>query len=693
MAVGIHETTGNTLAMSPTTNIQQIVDAVVQVLQRTSPSTLVARANDIDSSPSGRSSGDGAAHVWQSVKCAEKLIPPFAGKEEENVLRWLERVTSIARTYKFTDDVLLLATVSQLKERAQKWYNRQPLDSVSTWEEFKFQLRRYFERKESYSATLARISSRIWKSHTEKFIEYAEAKLNLMQLLSLSEREKIELLADGVKDFHLRRMVLNIWIENVSDFIDHVRRITEDSVIMRRGELPKYTARRANGTSSSTDAEKTCFTCKKSGHLSKDCRIAKVTCFKCGRTGHLSTTCPRKENRQVATLNPEEQVASSSTTEQLMAPYPTKDVLQIGTTSGAKSCVQIRRANNEKTQIRALIDTGSPVNLIKKSVYEKFFGNRELLKVKKESSYKGINESPILIYGKIYDQIILDDIKDTWFDITFLVVDDKTMRHDIIIGCEFINNANLRLIYYKNNFVFELIDDFNAVAQDIFTINIVEPREQWDIIAEYLDKDLSMHEKNRLLKVFEEVESKKIEKIEDDHNVQIYLKDKSLFKYAPRRMSYSEKEDLQKIVDDLLNRNIIKTSISPYCSRVILVTRRNGKKRICVDLRPLNQRIYPQKYPFPIIDDQLDKLGNKQIFTKLDLKDGFHQLSIYSEHTKYFSFATPSGQYEFIKMPFGYSEAPAEFQKRVLQIFEQMTRANKILIYIDDILIPTTTVV
>lgn len=114
---------------------------------------------------------------------------------------------------------------------------------------------------------------------------------------------------------------------------------------------------------------------------------------------------------------------------------------------------------------------------------------------------------------------------------------------------------------------------------------------------------------------------------------------------------------------------------------------------MCVDLRPLNQRIHPQKYPFPIIEDQLDKLGNKRIFTKLDLKDGFHQLTIHPDHTKYFAFNTPSGQYEFTKLPFGYSEAPAEFQKRILQIFDSMIRANKILIYIDDILIPTFSVV
>jgi len=112
---------------------------------------------------------------------------------------------------------------------------------------------------------------------------------------------------------------------------------------------------------------------------------------------------------------------------------------------------------------------------------------------------------------------------------------------------------------------------------------------------------------------------------------------------------------------------------------------------MCVDLRPLNQRISAQKYPFPIIEDQIDQLHGKRVFTKLDLKDGFHQIDIHPDDTKYFAFATHKGQYEFVKLPFGYSEAPAEFQKRILYALCSLIQNNKILVYIDDILIATET--
>lgn len=111
-----------------------------------------------------------------------------------------------------------------------------------------------------------------------------------------------------------------------------------------------------------------------------------------------------------------------------------------------------------------------------------------------------------------------------------------------------------------------------------------------------------------------------------------------------------------------------------------------------MDLRPLNDRVLKQKYPFPLIEDCLAKLSNKSVFTLLDLKDGFHQIDVHPDHTKYFSFATPDGQFEFVKLPFGYCEAPAEFQRRIVQILQPLIRQDKVIVYIDDILIPSESV-
>ena len=159
---------------------------------------------------------------------------------------------------------------------------------------------------------------------------------------------------------------------------------------------------------------------------------------------------------------------------------------------------------------------------------------------------------------------------------------------------------------------------------NILPIHAVETHNIYDLVIENLDPQLSHENQNKLVNLLEEIENMTVEKIEDNYNVRVHLKDASLFRYSPRRMSFAEKKTLDEITDDLLERGIIKISISPYCSRVVLVTRSNGKARMCIDLRPLNQRIYPQKFPFPIIEDLLDQLHGKALFTKLDLRDGFH---------------------------------------------------------------------
>lgn len=113
---------------------------------------------------------------------------------------------------------------------------------------------------------------------------------------------------------------------------------------------------------------------------------------------------------------------------------------------------------------------------------------------------------------------------------------------------------------------------------------------------------------------------------------------------------------------------------------------------VCVDLRPLNERVFKQKYPFPIIEDCLTKISNKSIFSILDLKDGFHNIKIHPEHTKFFAFAILDGQYEYNRLPFGYCEAPAEFEKRLFMILQSLIKEDKIIVYIDDILIPSYSV-
>lgn len=224
---------------------------------------------------------------------------------------------------------------------------------------------------------------------------------------------------------------------------------------------------------------------------------------------------------------------------------------------------------------------------------------------------------------------------------------------------------------------------------NIFSINGFEDKDEK--VYNEIDTDLIGESKMELINLLKEIENTQIQKIDDDYMVRVHLEDNSLYQYTPCRLAYSERKELQEIIDDLLKRKIIKLSTSEYSARIVPIRRKNGKLRICADLRPLNHRIFRQKYPFPIIEDYLTRLADKKVFTVLDLKDGFHQIKVHPDDTKYFSFVTPDGKYEYTRLPFGYSEAPAEFQKRILIIPDSFVRDNEVLIYMDDILIPSET--
>lgn len=87
---------------------------------------------------------------------------------------------------------------------------------------------------------MARIGQRIWRAEKEKFVQYAEEKLNLMQMLTLTEKEQIELLADGVHDLVIRKLVRSTWITNISDFLEYVCKVTKDTTLYKRN---KHTSR------------------------------------------------------------------------------------------------------------------------------------------------------------------------------------------------------------------------------------------------------------------------------------------------------------------------------------------------------------------------------------------------------------------------------------------------------------------
>lgn len=120
-----------------------------------------------------------------------------------------------------------------------------------------------------------------------------------------------------------------------------------------------------------------------------------------------------------------------------------------------------------------------------------------------------------------------------------------------------------------------------------------------------------------------------------------------------------------------------------------MVRKKSGELRLCVDFRELNKITMKDNFPTPSIDDHIDRLKDKKYFSSLDLRNGFYHIKVSECSIKYTSFVTPIGQFEFLRMPFGLTNAPRVFQRFVNEYFDKLIRENKILLYLDDILVAT----
>ena len=177
---------------------------------------------------------------------------------------------------------------------------------------------------------------------------------------------------------------------------------------------------------------------------------------------------------------------------------------------------------------------------------------------------------------------------------------------------------------------------------------------------------------------------------EVDHAIEL-VADVALIAKSPYRHSLAQSVELENQINDLLNKGYIRPSKSPWGDPVLFTKKKDGSFRLCVDYRGLNKLTIKNKFPLPRVDNIFDHLYGSKIFSKIDMRSGYHQIRIKESDIPKIGFRSRLGHYDYVVLPFGLTNAPATFKTLMNSLFRKYL-GKFVLVFMDDILIYSTNI-
>ncbi|MCO5562493.1 hypothetical protein L7F22_016120 [Adiantum nelumboides] len=175
---------------------------------------------------------------------------------------------------------------------------------------------------------------------------------------------------------------------------------------------------------------------------------------------------------------------------------------------------------------------------------------------------------------------------------------------------------------------------------------------------------------------------------EDDHKIEL-IPGSSPPNRPPYRVSYAQQEEILTQVNELLEKGLVRPSSSPFCSPVLLVQKKDGSYRMCIDYRVLNKQTIKNRFPVPRITYIFDRLQGSTYYSRIDLKSGYHQIRIVPKDIHKIAFCTQFELYEYVVMSFGLTNAPATFNRLMEKIFRKHSAYTGV--FFDDIIVHSQT--
>ncbi len=370
-----------------------------------------------------------------------------------------------------------------------------------------------------------------------------------------------------------------------------------------------------------------CYCCGNTGHRAKDvrCPANGKTCRSCGKVGHFAAVC--RSRPKPANYTPPPQKQAFQVSEQVSVSSYSDDDECIFRVQHSPN-LPITNINVDGLSVPVVIDSGATVNTVDIDTYYKL---RALKKVQIMPSNIRLftygSKIPLNILGTI---TVNAEYNGKQIPAQFVVVDNQEA------GC---------LLGHKSATQLDLLH----IARSVNSVH---------------SEDLSAKIHAKFPKVFEGVGKLKDfqQAIHVDPTIQPVAQ-------SPRRVPFHVRRQVEAKLDELQRLDIIEpvTGPTPWVSPLVVVPKPNGEVRICVDMRRVNTAVIRERYPIPTIEETLQNLTGACVFSKLDLRWGYHQIELDEQSRQYTTFATHTGLYRYKRLMFGVSAAPEIYQHVVQQ--------------------------
>ncbi|GFY13558.1 retrovirus-related Pol polyprotein from transposon 17.6 [Trichonephila clavipes] len=427
-----------------------------------------------------------------------------------------------------------------------------------------------------------------------------------------------------------------------------------------------------------------------------------LKCWTCGREGHLQRSCRARQGAETNKRLPEGGVGKLINDHLVGRRLPDFGkphipVCQISTKSTGENGIFIMGHVNE-LPCNMIIDTGANVSIIRndlaQKLKDKLIWTPPRVVLQTVTANENITIPPrteIIVPGYIGNDVSFN---------SGLIATAENKANGLLIASTLVDlsrktipvricNVTEKSRVFQKGEVLATCSPVTCVCKSSSLLLSNSPQQLTPDLLENVE--LSPEQKSsaeRLFQEFEDVFSRNSSDIGHTTVTQhrIDTADHPPIKQHPRRLPFAKQEEVGTLLREMQENDIIEPSPSPWASPIVLVRKKDGSTRFCVDYRKLNDVTKKDSYPLPRIDDTLDTLSGHKWFSTLDLKSGYWQVEIHPEDREKTAFTSGQGLWQFKVMPFGLCNAPATFERLMETVLKGLT-FEACLIYLDDVII------